>query len=133
MSSTGIFFIGNVINTNEDPVAIETCLGWVLSGRAIPDYINNNAVQNVFKILTAQIDTTPDSIEENDKSLIELIESFLKIEDIGIHVEQDSLIKTSKISLDIRSSNIPLNSLAKVNIRTFLIISYQQGISCFLY
>ena len=38
---------------------METCLGWVLGGRATTDYTNNNAVENVFKIATAQIDTTP--------------------------------------------------------------------------
>ena len=53
-----IFFNGNVINANEGPVAMETCLGWVLGGRATTDYTNNNAVENVFKIATAQIDTT---------------------------------------------------------------------------
>ena len=38
---------------------METCLGWVLGGRATTDCTNNNAVENVFKIATAQIDTTP--------------------------------------------------------------------------
>ena len=42
-----------------------------LSGRVTTDYTNNSAVENVFKITTAQIDTTLDLIKENDKSLIE--------------------------------------------------------------
>ena len=44
----------------------------MLTGCATTDYTNNNAVEKVFKIATAQIDTTPDLIKENDKSLIEL-------------------------------------------------------------
>ena len=59
------------MNANEGPVATDTCLGWVLSARATTDYTNNNAVENVFKITTAQTDTTPDLIKENDKSLTE--------------------------------------------------------------
>ena len=43
------------------------------------------------------------------------------------------LLKTSKILLNIRVTDIPLNYLEKKNIRTFLIISCQQGIDCFLY
>ena len=50
---------------------METCLGWVLSGLVKNDYANNNAVQKVFKITKAQIDTTSDLIKENNKSLIE--------------------------------------------------------------
>ena len=58
----GKFFNGNVINADEGPVTMETCLGWVLSGRATTDYTNSSAVENVFKITTAQIDITPDLI-----------------------------------------------------------------------
>ena len=58
----GKFFNGNVINADEGPVAMETCLGWVLSGRATTDYTNSSTVENVFKITTAQIDITPDLI-----------------------------------------------------------------------
>ena len=57
----------NVINANEGPVAMETCLGWVLSGPFKNDYTHSNAVQNVFKITTAQVDKTPDLIKENYK------------------------------------------------------------------
>ena len=45
--------------------------GWVLRGPVTTDYTNNNAVENVSKITTAQIDTTPDLIKESYKSLIE--------------------------------------------------------------
>ena len=72
------FFNGNAINANEGPVAMEICLGWLLSGRITTDYTNNIAVENVFKTTTAQIDTTPDLIKENDKSLIESIKNFGK-------------------------------------------------------
>ena len=47
------FFQGNVINANEDPVAMETCLGWVIRRRVPTDYASSNAVENVFKITTA--------------------------------------------------------------------------------
>ena len=57
---------------------MEICLGSVLSGRITTDYTNNIAVENVFKTTTAQIDTTPDLIKENDKSLIESIKNFGK-------------------------------------------------------
>ena len=86
------FFNGNVINANEGPVAMEIYLGWVLSRRVKNGFTNNNAVQNVFKITTAQIDTTPDSIKENSKSLIELVKQFWEVQDTGIHLEQDSFI-----------------------------------------
>ena len=49
------------------------------------DYTNNNAFENAFKITAVQIDTTSDLIKENDKSLIELVEKFWKVEDTGIH------------------------------------------------
>ena len=45
---------------------MDTFLG---GGRAATDYANNSAVKNAFKIATAQIDTTPDSIKRNDKIL----------------------------------------------------------------
>ena len=48
-----------------------------LSGRVTTDYTNNNAVENVFKITTAQIATTLDLIKENDKSLIESVKKKL--------------------------------------------------------
>ena len=57
---------------------MEICLGWLLSGRITTDYTNNIAVENVFKTAIAQIDTTPDSIKENGKSLIESIKKFGK-------------------------------------------------------
>ena len=60
------FFNGNAINVNESPVIMDTFLG---GGRAATDYANNSAVKNAFKIATAQIDTTPDSIKRNDKIL----------------------------------------------------------------
>ena len=62
---------------------METCLGWVLSGHVTTDYTNNNADENVFKITTAQIDTTPDLIKENDKSLIESVKKLWRVEDTG--------------------------------------------------
>ena len=49
-----------------------------LSGRVTTDYTNNNAVENVFKITTAQIDTTLDLIKENDKSCIESVKKKLE-------------------------------------------------------
>ena len=49
-----------------------------LSGRVTTDYTNNNVVENVFKITTAQIDTTLDLIKENDKSLIESVKKKLE-------------------------------------------------------
>ena len=49
-----------MINANEGPVAVETCLVWVLSGRVTTGYTNNNAIENAFKITTAKIDETPD-------------------------------------------------------------------------
>ena len=49
-----------MINANEGPVAVETCLVWVLSGRVTIGYTNNNAIENAFKITTAKIDATPD-------------------------------------------------------------------------
>ena len=57
------------------------------------DYINNNTVENVFEIITAQIDTTPDLIKENDKFLIELLKIFWEVEETDIHAEQDAFIK----------------------------------------
>ena len=36
------FFKGNAFNANEGPVAMETCLGLVLSRRVTTDYTNNN-------------------------------------------------------------------------------------------
>ena len=49
-----------MINANEGPVAVETCLGWMLRGRVRTGYTNNNAVENAFKITIAKIDVTPD-------------------------------------------------------------------------
>ena len=43
---------------------METCLGWVLSGGATTDYANNNAVEKVFQITTAEFDRTPDLIKD---------------------------------------------------------------------
>ena len=58
----------------------------MLSRRVKNDYTNNNAVQNLFKITTAQIDTTPDLMKENDKSLIESVKDFWIVEDTSIDV-----------------------------------------------
>ena len=98
------FFNGIEINVNEGLVAMETCLGSVLSRRVITDYTNNNAVENVFKITTAQIDTAPDLIKENDKSFIESVKNFWKVEDTGIHAEQDSFMKNFKNSIEYKDS-----------------------------
>ena len=83
---------------------METCLVWVLSGRITTDYTNNNAVENVFKITTAQIDTIPDLIKENVKSLIESVKNFWKVEDTGIHAEQDSFMKSFKNSIEYKDN-----------------------------
>ena len=98
------FFNGNLINANEGPVVMETCLDWVLGGRVTTDYTHNNAVENVFQITTAQIDTTPDLIKENDKSLIESIKIFWKVEDTSIHAEQDTFIKNFENSVEYKDS-----------------------------
>ena len=58
----------------------------MLSRRVKNYYTNNNAVQNLFKITTAQIDTTPDLMKENDKSLIESVKDFWIVEDTSIDV-----------------------------------------------
>ena len=83
---------------------METCLGWVLSGRVTTDYTNNNAIENVFKITTAQIDTTPDLFKENVKSLIESVKNFWKVEDTGIHAERDSSIKNLENSVEYKDN-----------------------------
>ena len=126
------FFNGSVINANEGPVAIETCLGWVSGGCATTDYTTDysNAVENLLKIATAQVDTTPDLIKENDQCLIELIKNFWKVEDIGIYVEQDSFIKNFENFIEYKNNKYTVK--LRWNI-TFLIISYRQGIDRFLY
>ena len=58
-------------------------------------------VENVCKITAAQIDTTPDLIKENDKSLIE---NLWKLEDVGIHAEQYSFIKKFQNSTDYKDT-----------------------------
>ena len=98
------FFNENVFNANEGPVVMETCLDWMLGGRVTTDYTHNNAVENVFQITTAQIDTTPDLIKENDKSLIESIKIFWKVEYTSIHAEQDSFIKNFENSVEHQDS-----------------------------
>ena len=85
-------FNRNVINANEGSVTVETCLVWVLSGRVTTGYTNNKAIENAFKITTAKIDATPDLNQKNDKSLIESVKIFWKVEDTGIHAEQNSFI-----------------------------------------
>ena len=98
------FFNRNVINVNEAALAMGTFLGWVLSGCVTFNHTNNNEAGNVFKITTTQIDTTLDLIKENDKSLIELLKIFWKVEDTGIHVEQDSFIKNFENSVEYKDS-----------------------------
>ena len=71
-------------------------------------YINNNAAENVFEIKTAQTDTTPDLIKENDKSLIELLKMFWEVEDTGIHTEQDAFIKSFENSVEHKDSQYTL-------------------------
>ena len=119
------FFNRNVINVNEATLAMETFLGWVLSGCVTFNYTNNNEAGNVFKITTTQIDTTLDLIKENDKSLIELLKIFWKVEILVFMLNRTLLLKISKILLNIKTASISLNFLGKLNIRTFLIISYQ--------
>ena len=99
-----MFFNGIVINANEGPVAMETCLGWLLRRRVATDYTNNNRVENIFKITTAQTDVTPKLIIENDKSLIEMVKNFWKVEGTGIHVEQDYFIKSFENSIEYKDS-----------------------------
>ena len=99
-----MFFNGIVINANEGPVAMETCLGWLLRRRVATDYTNNNRVENIFKITAAQTDMTPKLIIENDKSLIEMINFFWKVQGTGIHVEQDYFIKSFENSIEYKDS-----------------------------
>ena len=119
------FFNRNVINVNEAALAMGTFLGWVLSGCVTFNHTNNNEAGNVFKITTTQIDTTLDLIKENDKSLIELLKIFWKVEIPVFMLNRTLLLKISKILLNIKTASISLNFLGKLNIRTFLIISYQ--------
>ena len=56
---------------------MEKCQGWALSGH-VATYTNKNAVQNVFKIATAQIDRTLYLIKKNVKSLIESVKKNLE-------------------------------------------------------
>ena len=87
---------------------MEICLSWVLSGRATTDY-TNNAVENVFKIATAQTDTALELIKENDKFLIELVKKLWKVEDTGIHVQQDSIIKSFENSIEYKDNRYSVN------------------------
>ena len=104
----------------------------VLGGCATTDYTTDysNAVENLLKIATAQVDTIPDLIKENDQCLIELIKNFWKVEDIGIYVEQDSFIKKFENFIEYKNNKYTVK--LRWNI-TFLIISYRQGIDRFLY
>ena len=83
---------------------METCLCWVLSGRVITDYTNKNTLQNVFKIITTQINTGIDLIKESDKSFIESVKIFQKVEDTGIRSEQDSFMKNFENSIECKDS-----------------------------
>ena len=87
---------------------MEICLSLVLSGRATTDY-TNNAVENVFKIATAQTDTALELIKENDKFLIELVKKLWKVEDTGIHVQQDSIIKSFENSIEYKDNRYSVN------------------------
>ena len=83
---------------------------WVgLSRRVTTDYTNNKAVENGFKTITDQIDTTPDLIKKNDKSLIESVKHFWKVEDVGIHAEQDSFIKSFENCIENKDSRETVN------------------------
>ena len=46
-------------------------------------FYKNNAVENVLKIITAQIDTTSDLIKGYDKPLIESVKKIREVEDTG--------------------------------------------------
>ena len=87
---------------------MEICLSLVLSGRATTDY-TNNAVENVFKIATAQTDTALELIKEDDKFLIELVKKLWKVEDTGIHVQQDSIIKSFENSIEYKDNRYYVN------------------------
>ena len=87
---------------------MEICLSLVLSGRATTDY-TNNAVENVFKIATAQTDTALELIKEDDKFLIELVKKLWKLEDTGIHVQQDSIIKSFENSIEYKDNRYSVN------------------------
>ena len=89
---------------------MEKCQGWALSGH-VATYTNKNAVQNVFKIATAQIDRTLYLIKKNFKSLIESVKKFWKVEDSGIHVEQNSFIKKFKNSVEYKGSQYAFKCL----------------------
>ena len=89
---------------------MEKCQGWALSGH-VAIYTNKNAVQNVFKIATAQIDRTLYLIKKNVKSLIESVKKIWKVEDAGIHVEQNSFIEKFKNSVECKGSQYAFKRL----------------------
>jgi hypothetical protein len=81
------FVTGNIIRGICGPTAVQTKMGWVLSGPAGPPEISTNLIFNATHALTV-------STSEADSSLDEQLKQFWTLESLGIMEDEPSVHET---------------------------------------
>ena len=92
------FFTGETMHEHNGPVALNTVLGWVLSGPC--DIMNSHVTTNLMATHVLRIDTNPmDELNKRDESLIQNISKFWEIEEVEDIEHQNTIMKEFQSSV----------------------------------
>ena len=112
---------GEIIRGEGGPVAIETKLGWVLSGPVTASKVNDNSA-TVMTVHTLQIGADPEEQVDN------MLRSFWELESFGIEPVNDSIYDYSahiikfngrryQVTLPWKEFHLPLPDIYKLSLR----------------
>ena len=99
------FVSGKIRKGRTGAIALETTLGWVLSGNAGVSFFRNNHVSpHILKLGCAKVETSADTFSKRDQILLNEVKKFWKIEDVSSKPCMNHLDQGDKIHDSFKSS-----------------------------
>ena len=78
------FVSGNIRKGRTGAIALETTLGWVLSGNAgVSSFRNKHVSPHILKLGCAKVETSADTFSKRDQILLNEVKKFWEIEDVN--------------------------------------------------
>ena len=99
------FVSGNNRKGRTGAIALETTLGWVLSGNAgVSSFRNKHVSPHILKLGCAKVETSVDTFSKRDQILLNEVKKFWEIEDVNSKPCMNRLDQGDKIHESFKSS-----------------------------
>lgn len=94
------FVIGSVRRGRvNEPIALESSLGWILSGSFCDDSTHNNLITSCFRVQNVGTPVDLFSLTENEESVSSALRRFWEVDSIGILTPEDDVYSKFKSEL----------------------------------